>query len=428
MAFLGMRGTGDWATNERPESWREMILLLYPNGSTPLTAMLSMLNSEQTSDPKYHWWTKRLPDQAGDATNVYTDVALSSAYTSGGVEGDVLYVNVSADTASEMRAKHQIMLRKTGDYRHDCRAKVLASHQNGSSSYIAIRLLEDADATYDLDEADYIKVIGSMNPEGGEIPQALGYNPTEFENVTQIFRTALSITRTARRTRLRTADAYQEAKRECLELHAIEMEKSMLWGTYYVGVGENNKPERTTRGLINAIINSNDSTVSGFDLETAAAYAGKTWLQAGEEWLNDKLEEIFRYGSREKMGLIGSKALLGIQKLAKLSGHINLSVGEMAYGIRVAEWITPFGTLYLKNAPLFSHDPTNRNDLLVFEPSLLATRYVDDTFFVSDPEDQRNRNNSRDSTEEEYITEIGLEYHHLEAMGFLTGLGQDNNN
>ena len=37
MAFLGMRGTGDWVTEERPKSWREMILFLYPQSVGSLT-------------------------------------------------------------------------------------------------------------------------------------------------------------------------------------------------------------------------------------------------------------------------------------------------------------------------------------------------------------------------------------------------------
>jgi hypothetical protein len=48
--FLGMRGTGDWATDQRPMSWRQNILYLYPNGMTPLTAILSMMGSKKVTD------------------------------------------------------------------------------------------------------------------------------------------------------------------------------------------------------------------------------------------------------------------------------------------------------------------------------------------------------------------------------------------
>ena len=53
MAFLGMRGTGDWVADQRPKSWREFILYEYPNGSAPLTAITAKLKSEQIDDPEF---------------------------------------------------------------------------------------------------------------------------------------------------------------------------------------------------------------------------------------------------------------------------------------------------------------------------------------------------------------------------------------
>ena len=46
MATLGMRGTGSFAADHRPENYREKYLMLEPNGSAPLTAILSMLPME----------------------------------------------------------------------------------------------------------------------------------------------------------------------------------------------------------------------------------------------------------------------------------------------------------------------------------------------------------------------------------------------
>src|SRR4030065_1701614 len=101
MPFLGMRGTGDWVSKARPESWREMIMFLYPNGKAPLTAIMSMMGSEKTTDPIYHWWEKALPDQRATITGVYTDAGLSAAYVSGGVAGDTLYIKMSAADAAK---------------------------------------------------------------------------------------------------------------------------------------------------------------------------------------------------------------------------------------------------------------------------------------------------------------------------------------
>ena len=46
-AIAGLRGTGDWATDERPKNFREMILWRNPNGSAPLTALLSKMASDK---------------------------------------------------------------------------------------------------------------------------------------------------------------------------------------------------------------------------------------------------------------------------------------------------------------------------------------------------------------------------------------------
>jgi hypothetical protein len=261
------------------------------------------------------------------------------------------------------------------------------------------------------------------------MPDAISYNPVEYYNYTQIFRTSLAITRTARKTRLRTGGAYQEAKREALELHSLELERGFLFGVRSSGTGSNGKPERTTYGLRKFILD-NGGVISNAPTESngggaAAGNGSADFTVWGEEWLDIHLEEVFRYGSNEKLALVGNQALLAIQRLAKTSGHLNITPMTTAYGLRVMEWITPFGTIYLKTHPLFSHRAAFRRDMMILEPSKLKYRYIDDTFFVSDPEDKRNRNNSRDGTEEEYITECGLEIHHPKAFGYFSGLGLD---
>ena len=42
-ATLGLRGSGAFSSDERPQNWREKILQLFPNGEAPLTALVSML-------------------------------------------------------------------------------------------------------------------------------------------------------------------------------------------------------------------------------------------------------------------------------------------------------------------------------------------------------------------------------------------------
>jgi len=425
MAFLGMRSNNDWATNQRPENWRETILFLFPNGDVPLTALLGKAKGEKVDDPTFHWWEKGLPAQRMTVTGCYTDSILSTAYTTGGVVGTVLYLKGAEATAAEFRVGHQVLLRVSTNDAYDTNAEVVARVLNGDSSYIACKLLQAEPVAACLASVDTLLVIGNINAEGAPMPDAIAYNPTEKYNYCQIFRTPLSITRTARKTRLRTGDQYKEAKRECLQMHSIEMEKAFLWGYPLVGTGDNGKPKRSTKGLITAIRESGSGAITS-NFSTDSNYDGASWIDKGEEWLDAQLEQIFRYGSTERVCFCGSQVILELNKLIKMYSNYQLQPKVMGYGIKVMEWYTAFGTLYLQRHPLFSYESTNSRAMVIFDNDDLKYQYIDDTTFYDDP-DKRNTGRSRiDGTDEEYLTEAGLEFHHLKKCGYLSGFGTDN--
>jgi len=426
-AFMGMRGTGDWATDERPKSWREGILYLYPNGSAPLTGLLSKLKEEVVTDPEFSWWTKLLPAQGGAVTDLYTDATLLTAYVTGATTGTVLYAKVAEAVASEFRIGHQALLRVSTNLNVDVNAKVTGVTKAGANSYISVRLLEadDNGAGTTLGSCDTILIIGNINAEGAPIPDAIAYNPDKWFNFTQIFRTPLDITRTARKTKLRTEEAYKEAKRESLELHSIEMEKAFFWGIRTENVGVNGKPERTTMGLIQAIKTGAPGNV--FNYATDPDYNGDTWVTSGEEWLDTVLEIAFRYGGSEKMAFAGSGAILGLNRLAKMSGQINITPMTTSYGLKVMQWVTPFGTINLMTHPLFSYELTTRNAMVIVDTSMLNYRYIDDTTFMGMDTNKVSPSHERiDGTKEEWLTECGLEYHHPLKFAYLMNVGKDN--
>jgi len=178
-------------------------------------------------------------------------------------------------------------------------------------------------------------------------------------------------------------------------------------------------------GLVPVIKTYAAANCDDFTLNTS--YSGQTWLQGGEEWLDGMLEQMFRFGRGEKLVFAGSGALLGINRLAKSSGQITISPQTASYGLKVAEWLTPFGTIYVKTHPLFSYEVTNRNSMVIFEPENLIYKYIDDTGFYAEGEKQNTGYTRRDGTDEEYLTECSLEYHHPIAWGYLNGVGLNNN-
>lgn len=429
--FLGMRGTGDWVANQRPENWREQILYLYPNGMAPLTAILSMLGSMSVDDPRFHWWTQEQTAVGGAVAGVYTLPDLSVAYAAGGVAGDVLYIQITTVLGNRVRKGHQILLRDASDYRVDVVGKVTEVVRGAVNSVVAVKLLEadNNSPDHDLSDCDTFKIIGNLNPEGGEMPDAIALNPVEVYNYTQIFRTPLSMTRTALKTKLRTGNQYQKSKSEALEMHSWEMELAFLWGIRTQNIGDNGKPERTTMGVINFIRQFMPGNCDDFTLN--ATYAGQTWAAAGEIWLKALLEQIFRYGADSKLCLCGSGFLLGIDALAMAGGQVQLQPAQKIYGMQIREWLTPFGSIYMKTHPLFSYDATTRNMGIILEPKELTYRYIDDTKFYSESKSKTHSEGYGqrriDGINEEYLTECGLEFGLPQKCAVLNGVGLNNN-
>lgn len=426
-AFLGLKSTGDFVTDEMPENWREGVARFYPNGDAPLTALTAVMASEQVDSPELNWWDKMLPAQSAAlrGNGINDDAALTTAYSAAsGVLGTTVYANITEANAQQFRSGHQVRIIDADDYRMTTVGKIIQVHKNGNSSYLAIRL-QQADQR-DLATADTVSICGNQSPEGGPTPDAITYQPTKYENKCQIIRNAVDLTRTAMKTRTRTGDVYKEAKMDALELHSIEMEKAIFWSVISEVIGDNGKPERTMAGLIPLILQYAPANVKDFTLDTD--YSGDTWVQSGEDFLDKMLEVIYRFGRDEKLCYLGSGAMLGITKLAKTYGNINLTPKSVLYGMNVIEWIPPGGgVLYLKRHPLFSYDAVNRNSMVIIEPARLKFRYVDDTFYKKDDTMRQGGQVGIDGILEEFLTEFCLEYHFLPSFGYLNGIGLDNN-
>src|SRR6056297_2622789 len=92
--FFGMRDTERWGVYDnvngrwipgtehelRPENWRDTLLYIEPNGTAPLTALMSRMKRQPTTDPQINWLTKSLPEQMGAVTGVFIDPTLATPY------------------------------------------------------------------------------------------------------------------------------------------------------------------------------------------------------------------------------------------------------------------------------------------------------------------------------------------------------------
>lgn len=397
MTIQGLRTTENFQTNERPENWRKGLLMLDPNGSAPLTALTSQMKEESVDDPKFHWWEKRLQSRR---------IALSaniSAVASGTPETLAVSSGAFAFKAGDILAVEKGM------------SEVIQIVQDPvvDTSLIVVRGAAGTTpvAVTVASENPYVVGIGSAYEEGSAAPTGVNFDPTEVYNLCEIFRNTLEMSNTAQQTNLRTTDQVKEAKREVLQLHGIDMERAFWWGTRYQTT-KNGKPIRFTGGLTSFIDAGNIVNQNG--------------VAADMDDLEGWMEQMFRYGSNEKMVFCGNRALLAIQQIVRKNSTFNIQSGIKEYGMEVTKLFCPFGSLVIKTHPLFNQ-----------MSSVIGTYYsVDSWFYVLDMSKityiyLRNRDtkyeadlkeNGIDGMKSGWISECGMRVAHPETHFLIKGL------
>lgn len=369
MAVLGMRGTGQFSANSRPQNWRQTIILLFPNASAPLTAILSMLPEESTDDPKFNWFQKPIPPQRLTATASFNSSVTTIPVTS----GQGLFV----------KAGHVIQDEETGE--------VMWAVADGTSTQIQVARGKGTSASSSSGSADHLYVIGSAHQEGSASPTAITYDPDELYNYTQIFRNSVDLTRTAQNTRTRwsqSGKSLDEFKRETLELHSIEMERAFLFGARLEET--TGQPKRTTGGLTYFVT----SNVTDFTAGTSI-----------DLWEN-AMEDAFENGSTDKILLAGNRCINILNKLCRAHYTIETVPTSETYGVKMSKWETPFGTLMVKQHPLLSNNPTYNSWGFIVDAKRIRYRFLENS-------DTKWKDNIQapdvDGLKAEMLTECGFE-------------------
>ncbi len=405
-AVAGLRGTGDFATDERPKNFRETILFLDPNGDAPLTALLSKMSSDDTDDPEFAWYEERLDavrlqlngaiaDGTTTAFTVDNDAAGAAGQQANGglggalavVAGDLLlYVGTAAAPVNTGLGE---IVMVTANPSTDT-ALTVARGQRGSSGAAM------------ADDGILLK-IGNVNEEGATAPKAKSRNPVKQSNYCQIFRTPYELTNTTKATRFRTGDPLKNDRKRKMFDHSVDMEESFMWGRKFEDTGANGKPRRSTGGL-NSFISTNRTVFTTMT----------------EDNFLDAVSPVFtRSGSgagNERIAFVGNTALTALNKLARNSSSSRIVHQEniKVYGMDLQKWILPQGTIYLRTHPLMNTDPVFKRSAFVVNPKGLKYRPLRDTKFKDNIQA-----NDADSTKGEWLTEAGLEVQHESTMAYL---------
>ena len=413
MPIQGLRTSENFdPTTVRPENWREAMLLLFPNGMLPLTALTSQMKSRSVDDPYFHWFEKKMQDRrlilgasitAADTTLTITDNTAASGQS----------------TALSVKSGDVVMSEQTGEL------MAVVSDPTAATAIEVVRAFAGSTAAA-LDPAaaginPHLIVVGSAYEEGSNAPTGVNFDPVEKSNRTQIFRTTLEMTRTAQKTRLRTGDQVREAKRECLEIHGVDMERAFWFGMASLTT-LNNKPRHTMDGVLQFI--PDDGTVDPIP-RTFNAPAGGVDM----EWVEEAFYQIFQYGSSEKMGFLGNRALLTLGQVLRKNASWEFTSGVKEFGMRVTRVFSPFGEVVFKTHPLFNQmrgGQTAGTDYNGWEANCVildmgnlthVTLAGDDTVWEPDLQE-----NDLDGMKAGYLSEVSIEIHHPLTHARLNGL------
>ena len=387
MTTLGMRGTGSFAADHRPENYREKYLMLEPNGSAPLTAILSMLPSEATDDPEFHNFRKDLP---------------SFTFTHSGAVSGTSATTLTATAAADAAFFRVGMLIR--NYRTGEVAKITATPT--ATTFTVTRGVGNSGTGVAIAANDTWFMVGNGNAEGGDTPTAVSYDASSTENFCQIFRTPYSITRTAMHTNFRTGDQYLEKSRDALKEHMVGMERAMLFGKKDIVAGSAGMPERYTDGIFNSITTNVEDAATNSNANRLTEAEFDTFLA----------EKAFAFGSSEKLMLCGWKVAEHLQTLAKSRYQINSTGTGDSYGVNFTTYNTFAGTLQVKTHPMFRQIPGAQYDAIILDTKDLRYRYVDDTQLLKD-----RQGNGVDGVTDEYLTEAGLEILQEKTHAIITG-------
>ena len=395
--FAGLRGTGSFGTDERPQDFREMILWTNPNGTAPLFALMAKMKKEACNDPQIHWW---------EETN---DIGLS---TVNGAIADATITTVVVDTeADEVGGALQYAPGDLLMVEEDVAAyttEILEVVSVASDvSMTVIRGAAGSTAASFLDGVNLLR-IGSSHEEGSGSPTTVSKNPIKMTNFTQIFKTPYQLTRTAENTTFRTGDPLKNDQIRKSFIHSEKIEQALFWGKSSEVTGSGGQPKRTMAGL-RSLVTSN---ITVFTADPTI----DTFIAA--------LSPVFDYeaGSAGDQRIVyaGNGAINFLNKLiaGDSSTRINYDGIIKLYGQNLRQFTIPQGSFAIKSHPLLNTHPLFTYTMFVVNPSGLIYRPLKS----SDTKIQKNiQLPDEDLRKDQWLTECTLELHYERSFAYISG-------
>jgi hypothetical protein len=353
--IAGLRGTGNWGTDERPKNFRESILFFSPNGNAPIFGLSSKAGKKTVDDPEFSWWAEpqtlvRL-QVAGALISTDTTVTVDSTDPTAQAAG------ANYGTATHLKPGDILLVEPASDnatFNHE----LLEVENVLSDTQFTVKRGAGGTSPASIGNDIWLSLIGSAYAEGTGAPQAVSRNPVKYTNYTQIFKDSYELSKTADVTKARTGSAWSNDKKRKGFDHARAIEMSILFGRKAETTGENGKPKRFMGGLrefipsANVTVFSSAMTPSSF----AAAVAPVFNFESG--------------GGNTRIMFMGNEAAINLSTVMNSATNTNLNYNGgfvNVYGLNFQRFILPNGELLVKTHPLLSIHPLYKKSAFIVD-------------------------------------------------------------
>lgn len=340
MAIAGLRGTGDWGTDERPKDFREGILRFNPNGTAPIYALSSKAGRRKVTDPEFIWW-----GEGNVIIRLQVNGALAAADTLVTVDSadpTITTMGANLGTATNLKPGDILLVEPATDsatFNHE----LLEVDTVMSDTQFVVRRGAGGTTPATIANDIWLTVIGSAYAEGTGVPRSVTRNPIKNNNYIQIFKDTYELTGTADKTKTRTNNNYSEDKKRKMWKHSEDIEFSIMFGRKAETTGDNGKPKRFMGGL-REFIPTAQQTVFSAPVTPAA--------------LLDALAPAFNFTTSgagdSRVMFAGNQALIELSKAFSNEVVYNVNNVVKVYGMDFQEFILPNGRVYMKSHPLLS--------------------------------------------------------------------------
>ena len=385
-------------------SFAGMITRFFPAGNAPLFGLTSMLPSATALQPTHGFYTKTMVFPAFTLTANITaaQTTFTVASTKNLIPGQIHQL---------FQTKENVIINSINSP-----TSITVGRAIGTVAAAAITLGATSPEAYQ---------VGNAFEEGSIRPQAMGIDPIQVTNYTQIFRNTWALTGTADATDVIVGDSTQaENKQDCAAFHAADIEKALFFGQKSLGT-RNGQPFRTMDGLISVV-----SNIAYYP----PSYAAPNVFPAGATTSNDQLEAmldpVFDQATdpkvaNERVLFVGGKARIVLNNIGKKSGLYQLMDGQTAWGLQFSTLRLARGTFRIIEHPLFNSNPNWARmaiavDLTTFALAYLRGRQtVNKEFNITGAQ---TTDNGIDAVGGSLLTECTTEIRNPPANSIVTGL------